>query len=297
MRLSRCLQKNPYRYWIAALIVILIGVFGVVLWRPLSTLMADKRQAVIVLSPHFDDAVLSLGGLIAQRGGETTVATFFTRAPAQPTTTPWDVRSGFIDSSQAVTSRTKENDAAIGSLGATVENFGYEEEQYSPRSAETNNQTKQAMARDIQALIERIARGASSVAVYGPSIFTENITHPDHKLLHDAFTDVARSYPNKNVDFYYYEDYPYTQNFVRESSISLKQNVENDTGFQLSEVDIPLRPDDLTKKIDALKHYSSQLEAYVHQEPAFNIVNADQGYTRTRCGQQTACEVVYKVAR
>src|SRR3954464_12352849 len=71
---------------------------------------------IVILSPHLDDAVLSLGGLIGRevaRGRKVTVVTCFTAGPALETIPP--ERRVFGDYSM----RRAEDERALAVLGAT----------------------------------------------------------------------------------------------------------------------------------------------------------------------------------
>jgi LmbE family N-acetylglucosaminyl deacetylase len=80
---------------------------------------------LVVLSPHLDDAVLSLGGLIAARvrsGGRVEVWTAFTAGPADPGAVPRRLRP-FAD----YRARVVEDDAALDLLGAGRRRLGLAE--------------------------------------------------------------------------------------------------------------------------------------------------------------------------
>jgi LmbE family N-acetylglucosaminyl deacetylase len=84
----------------------------------------DSGARVIVLSPHLDDAVLSLGAAMAQlrkAGREVEVWTFFTRAP-----TSERIRSDrrvFVD----YQTRCAEDEGALSHIGAKLRWLGFEE--------------------------------------------------------------------------------------------------------------------------------------------------------------------------
>ncbi len=272
--------------------IILAGVLAVLG----AILLQSKKQddtVTIVLSPHYDDAVLSLGGLLAKHEHPAVVATFFTGVPAVATTTPWDTQSGFSSVKEAMLARTKENSAAIRMLGAEVKDYGYLDYQYREHATSSEIELEQEVAQDIQALIA--SYGNKNIAIYAPAIFTPPITHPDHALLHRAFKDVSEQYPKKNINFYYYEDYPYVQEFNKESQISLEKNLENDTGRIFDEIRIPLSSRQAGQKQSSLEKYASQSKAF--QAENTDIVKSSTAYTKTRCATENACEVVYRLFR
>lgn len=73
---------------------------------------------MIVISPHLDDAVFSMGQTIANHSGPVTVATVFAGMPG-PGVTPYEQSAGFTSSTEAVSVRIKEDDAALEVLGAS----------------------------------------------------------------------------------------------------------------------------------------------------------------------------------
>ena len=280
-----------FRFFIIALLLILIvvGSIGLILSRPKKT----DDTVIIILSPHYDDAVLSLGGFLAKHTHPSVVATFFTGEPALATSTPWDKQSGFSTSKEAIAARVKENNAALRMVGAEVKDFGYRDFQYRDHATSSEEQLEQDVAQDIQALIA--SYGDKNVEVYAPSLFTSAITHPDHALLHRAFKDVYENYPKKNISFYSYEDYPYVQEFNKESKISLEKNLENDTGRIFDTQSIVLTSKNVHTKESSLEKYASQSKAFAVS--SIDIVKSSTEYTNNRCGTNVPCEVVYKLFR
>ncbi|AWP58619.1 PIG-L family deacetylase [Bordetella bronchiseptica] len=90
-------------------------------WRRLvgpdpDTVMA---QRLLVVSPHFDDAVFSCGGLLAATPGAT-VLTVFSGVPSVAAALPdWDRRCGFERADQAMQARQAEDRNALAELGAS----------------------------------------------------------------------------------------------------------------------------------------------------------------------------------
>jgi LmbE family N-acetylglucosaminyl deacetylase len=257
-------------------------------------LTAKDSTFTIILSPHFDDAVLSLGGLLAKKEHPTLVATFFTGTPEIATTTHWDTISGFKDSKEAGQVRTKENDDALAMYNLTIRNYSYLEKQYG--RDETDLLIQADISRDIQALIA--AHADKNVDIYSPAaVYTSDITNPDHELLYRAFIDVARNYPQQRVHFFIYEDFPYIKKFMEHSVKSLQRNLENDTDLLFSKNMISLSAYNVSTKIDSLKKYPSQVKAFSALKE--DIIKESQEFTETRCGMdpRSACEVVYEVLR
>jgi LmbE family N-acetylglucosaminyl deacetylase len=79
-------------------------------------------KRVVVLSPHLDDAVLSLGASIADaaaNGADVAIVTAFAGNPARRIDpSAWDRRAGFSDSLEALTARREEDRLACARIGA-----------------------------------------------------------------------------------------------------------------------------------------------------------------------------------
>ena len=90
----------------------------------------DLAGTVVVISPHFDDAVFSCGEWLAARPGST-VLTVYSGVPSSSTPLPdWDRRCGFNRADQAVLARHEENRAAMAVLGARGLGLGLLDDQY-----------------------------------------------------------------------------------------------------------------------------------------------------------------------
>lgn len=93
---------------------------------------------VVVVSPHLDDAALSLGATVARSaraGADVVVATVFagdtaSEAPAGD----WDGRCGFATLGEAAAARRVEDERACAALGATPVWLSFSDEQYAPES-------------------------------------------------------------------------------------------------------------------------------------------------------------------
>lgn len=277
------------RWWFVVLVTVLALLALLIVFSGKN----KNTDIVIILSPHYDDAVLSLGGLITSRNSNTVVATFFTGTPAENVSGDWDKKSGFESSDTAMSFRLKENQSALGSKVKTFD-FGYLDNEYRNKS-DSLDDIEIGITKDIQNLITSYGT-TTQVVVYGPSVFKADITNTDHKLLFDAYLQVMQDFPQKNVTFRFYEDFPYILRFNKESVISLKKNLEIETGFLVSEVEIPLKSAEVNSKVGAIKKYASQVQAFKSQGQ--DILKDAENYTRTRCGNSkssSACEVVYEI--
>ncbi len=281
------------KYWIIIAIALLVLLALIVVYSNYRNSYKKDTQVTIILSPHFDDAVLSLGGLLAKKESPVVVATFFTGKPEHATSTDWDKNSGFNSSDEAEAARVIENANALRTFNAVVQNYDYTDFQYGRTEVAA---LRFEIAKDIQTLIA--VQADKEIDVYGPAIFSTDITHPDHELIHQAFLDVAKDYPNPKVRFFIYEDFPYAKRFAESSSVlTLQKNLEKDSGLLFKKVNITLSSSQVKAKISSLQKYSSQLKAFNAVD--LDIIKASKEYTETRCGTnpRTACEVVYEIVR
>ena len=121
-----------------------------------------------VLSPHLDDAILSLGAAIANARSELAVLTVFAGDPdsALPAG-EWDSQSGFRTAGEAARARREEDALACADVGARPVWLPFVDHQYPPDDDET-----------VWNALERALEGADTVLV--PAF---PLTHPDHARL------------------------------------------------------------------------------------------------------------------
>ena len=81
-----------------------------------------KGKRIVVVSPHLDDAVLSLGASIADSasaGADVSVVTVFAGDPSlSEDPSPWDRRAGFTSTLEALEARRREDEIACSFVGA-----------------------------------------------------------------------------------------------------------------------------------------------------------------------------------
>lgn len=75
--------------------------------------------ALLVVSPHFDDAALSCSALL-DRGEPVDVLTVFSGAPEPPLQGWWDERCGFASSAESVPARRREDENALAPDGHRI---------------------------------------------------------------------------------------------------------------------------------------------------------------------------------
>lgn len=149
----------------------------------------------LVVSPHFDDAVLSLGATILRlqaRSDRVTLVTCFGGTPdAGVPASWWDMRSGFVLAAEAVAWRRDEDRRACAVLGCDVLHLDVPDGPY---------RTGDWEARLVEDLTPVIAAAA---AVYVPAGIADN---PDHELARRA---ALRASLDATADVLLYAELPY----------------------------------------------------------------------------------------
>jgi len=168
-----------------------------------------SAERIVVVSPHFDDGVLSLGASIASwcRAGATVVLlTVFGCDP--DSTAPsggWDRRGGFGTEGESARARREEDRLACAVLGATSVQLPFGSVDYE-RHGEDG---------DVRAAVAPAVEGADLVLLPGFPL-----SHPDHDwlvrtLVSDLKSDTGRgSYP-----IGLYGEQPYTRRVGTEPNV------------------------------------------------------------------------------
>ena len=149
---------------------------------------------IVVLSPHLDDAALSLGAAIAawsRTGTQVRVLTVLAGRPDADTPAgPWDEASGFPTEGAAARARREEDRAACSILGATPVWLDYADRQYDRGAGDE----------EIWAAVRAAVDRASVVLAPGFPL-----SHPDHAWL--GLLAVARRDPQWRFGLYVEQPY------------------------------------------------------------------------------------------
>jgi LmbE family N-acetylglucosaminyl deacetylase len=126
--------------------------------------------SVVVLSPHLDDAVFSLGAAIAASRADVSIVTVFAGDPdsAAPAG-EWDARAGFRTEGESARARRREDELACAEVGARPVWLPFSDHQYPPASDD-----------DLWDSLEEAVAEAETVLV--PAF---PLMHEDHARLHD----------------------------------------------------------------------------------------------------------------
>jgi LmbE family N-acetylglucosaminyl deacetylase len=129
-------------------------------------------RRIAILSPHLDDAVFSLGGLIAgaaRSGAEVRAVTVFGNDPdSEAPAGPWDRACGFVTVGEGAKARRLEDERACGLVGATPVWLAFADEEYGGPRDEA----------EIWAALADVVAWADAVFVPGFPLY-----HPDHAWL------------------------------------------------------------------------------------------------------------------
>ena len=283
-------SKKKILHFVFILSLIILSFY---FFHKIANFIRDKQAVIVVLSPHLDDAVFSLGGLLGKPGQELLVATFFTQRSAKVVHTEWDRISGFSDSDQAIYERQRENNSTLSLYKATIRNYDYADFQY--RKGNEDGKIKNKIIADIKSIMR--SYGNRNLFIYGPATFGGVITHPDHKIVHQAMMSVARENNMSNIHFFIYEDFPYVRRFSLEGFGNLGVYLHKKYNINFLEVAIELDKRELEGIIINMYGYTSQIKAF--RSLGANMEDSVGKFYRSRCKsllkEAYACEVVYEI--
>lgn len=159
----------------------------------MATSASRTAPRTVVLSPHFDDAALSLAGLLPTLPGPVAVVTVYGGAPAAGAPVSWwDGTCGYSTAAEAHRSRLAEDAAACALLGAEQVVLDHPDGPYAAPNAELPN---------LDAYLKDLAPGTDVLVPVGSN-------QPDHETVRDhavrALAELGASLP------YVYADLPYT---------------------------------------------------------------------------------------
>jgi GlcNAc-PI de-N-acetylase len=211
----------------------------------------------VILSPHFDDAVLSCWDLLAG-AGEVLVVNVFAGEPSAGTLGWWDRLAGAADSAAAVRMRIGEDRQALALAGRTAVNLSFLDSQY--------RQDDQAPGEIVEALRGVLVAGAR---IYAPASLG------DHHRDHTAVRAAALALHAEGANVVLYADLPHATvdgwpRWVLDGGSSTGADPASERWeTQLQATGIPaermmpavhrLPTEDHAKKLDAVLTYSSQI--------------------------------------
>jgi LmbE family N-acetylglucosaminyl deacetylase len=264
----------------------------------------------IILSPHFDDAVLSLGGLLAREGSDTVVATFFAGTPSTPLIRKWDTTCGFTDSTHAMRERTLEDKRSLnffGINGERIRNYMHLDAQYrltkgTPLPPES--ELRSSVEIEIVSLLQEFHTEHLKIFIPGFGI------HTDHAVVKDAaLAAIKRACADTSIEVFLYQDLPYalkileteyprtlwnffTHTNMKKWNYALLQNKVTNGVFAVSQKIIPLSAADMEKKLTGVNLYTSQV-AHLNENLLEKLKRFSAAQARFFMTDSPYCEVVY----
>jgi LmbE family N-acetylglucosaminyl deacetylase len=201
----------------------------------------SSGERVVVVSPHLDDAVLSVGASVARwahAGASVEVLTVFAGDPESGSPAGgWDSRAGFRTEGEAARARREEDARACALLGAIAVwlDFGYQD--YDRHGSDD----------DVRLAVSTRIGHADAVLFPGSPL-----SHPDHELLVRVVADA----PIEARRLGLYLEQPYG---LRSAAETTPPWLEVALGSTLQLEDAPAGPRDRLAKWRALRAYRSQL--------------------------------------
>jgi LmbE family N-acetylglucosaminyl deacetylase len=200
-----------------------------------------RAARVVVVSPHLDDAVLSLGatlGYAARHGADVTVVTVLAGDPAAATPAGrWDAKGGFRTAGEAAAARRREDVRACSRLRVTPTWLPLQDGDYGQLSAET-------ISRE---LLPHLDWNALTLIPGYP------LAHDDHKVV----AEVVRGQCPQPDRLLSYVEQPY----------ALWQEERPGSDWQRA----PATVRDRLQKLRACRSYSSQLHAFAIDRLLFHV--------------------------
>lgn len=265
----------------------------------MKNMQGPSKFVNFIVSPHLDDAVFSLGGLIQKETENTKVITVFAGTPPQPLSCFWDRACGFKDSTEAMAVRRDEDRAALKSLGLSdtaLIHFPYLDEQYRRKIKPkiSDNILKKQITDSIELCVKNEA--TKMVRVLAPIM----AVHADHRIVRDAVLDLRqRRIP---VEIFLYQDIPYAftaylkKKIPRPFASNLRVlELLKPSGVVCTKEVFPYDEPQYKKKIEAMRMYQSQFRPKVSQLSLVKKGIVHLGKIQT-VDVSPYGEVVYKVA-
>ncbi len=204
---------------------------------------ADELGRIVVVSPHFDDAVQGAGLLLARHPGAT-VLTVFAGAPAGYPEPPseWDTLGGFVSGDDVVALRRREDVAALDVLGSVPQWLDFADHQYLDAS-------DRASAEAVAARLGPALAELAPTAVFVPF----GLGNPDHDVTHRAARLLLDDMPA--TAWYCYEDAGYKH---IPGLLAWRISALFRAGWWATPAVVPLDTD-LARRREALLAYASQI--------------------------------------
>lgn len=159
----------------------------------------DKALSpLLVLSPHYDDAVFSCGSLVGSISGSTIVTVYSGLPENADIQTDWDRRCGFTSAREAMRCRADENREALAALGAGGMDLDFLDSQYAHTALHGADLLSDTLA-------ATIARAQPATLLFPLGLF-----HEDHIQLSNVLLGLCPRFTG--IRWFAFEDIPYNKN-------------------------------------------------------------------------------------
>jgi LmbE family N-acetylglucosaminyl deacetylase len=155
-------------------------------------------ERIVVVSPHFDDAAMGAGHLLASYPETAVITVLAGRPPEYPAeVSEWDALGGFKSGDDVVAARRLEDLAAMEVLESEHRWLEFADHQY---LAPADRPTPEMVAPALAAALDELA----ATSVFVPM----GLGNPDHVLVHEASLLVRAAAPSDR-EWFCYEDHGY----------------------------------------------------------------------------------------
>lgn len=210
------------------------------------------NRAIVILSPHLDDAVLSCWHVLEGPGDVVVVNVFAGVPPPGSDTGWWDRTSGNGDSVRAVQARIEEDRAALALAGRTAVNLDFLDDQYGADGADGD--TLAAAVREHlppSALVYVPGAFAGGAGVGRAAVVTDR-PHPDHAAVREA----GRVLHADGYEVALYADLPHASVGAGDAWPEAAPRLDG-----VAPEPLRLADDEFERKLTAVRRYRSQLGA------------------------------------
>jgi LmbE family N-acetylglucosaminyl deacetylase len=225
--------------------------------------LMQSLKPLLVVSPHYDDAVLSCGNLLAAVPDSTVITVFAGRPTNATILTDWDERCGFTSAAQAMAERARENGQALSTLEASGIDLDFLDSQYSERP----QQGCDLLGDTLAAMISQ----TQPAAVFFPL----GLFHEDHVTVSDVLMTLCHRLPS--IQWFVYADIPYAK---RPERVARRLADCVDRGVAATPLHIGHLPE---RKAIAIKAYRSQLSGLGDGDDIDPILAQRERYWRLHC--------------
>jgi LmbE family N-acetylglucosaminyl deacetylase len=214
---------------------------GVVRWTGLLGRRASLGRRVVVVSPHLDDGVFSLGAGIAcatRKGADVTVLTVLAGDPSSTAPAgPWDAAAGYATAGEAARARQLEDEEACGLVRARPLWLPFSDKQYDRGGSEA----------EVRAAVVEAVGDAQAVLPGFP------LLNEDHAWLRRA---LEGAFPDEQTSLY--TEQPYAAEWTEQpgvDGIGPRDGLPPPAAWQRVGAALP----DQRRKLQACRAYRSQL--------------------------------------